>query len=200
MKKNNIMIEWDDFDNLLEIGKVDSEINSKINSVINNLKKIKDIKSIRSVIGEDLLHLAVSYKNIPFIVELINLGFNINSGDENNNTSMHYYIHNLTRVSNYYPTSEDIEIFKLLLENGGDPNYKNKYGNSPFDEVTLAFIRGYSTYEVFTLFENVAIHKDTIKDSLDTLKSISMENVKKNSDKEEIKKSISFLERKMEDY
>jgi ankyrin repeat protein len=66
-----------------------------------------------------------------YIRLLVSKGIDINSQDDNGNTALHYPLNNVLRDKMYLPYSTG--IVKILIEEGADPQIKNKEGKSPMD-------------------------------------------------------------------
>ena len=81
--------------------------------------------------GKNVLLASVGSNQKDYIRMLVSKGIDINSQDDDGNTSLHYPLSNVIRDKRYLPYSK--EIVKVLIEEGADPHIKNKDGKSPTD-------------------------------------------------------------------
>ena len=81
--------------------------------------------------GRNALLVSVGSHQKEYIELLKSNGIDINSQDIDGNTALHYPLINVLENKLYLPYST--EIVKILLEEGADPQVKNKEGKSPMD-------------------------------------------------------------------
>ena len=86
--------------------------------------------------GVSPLHRAVRYRNPKVLEFLIKIGANVNYADKRNaSTALHKVVFNSGAPSIKGKSDEAIEIIKILLDNGANPNLKNNKGKTPIDYV-----------------------------------------------------------------
>ena len=86
--------------------------------------------------GVSPLHRAVRYRNPKVVEFLIKRGANVNYADKRNaSTALHKAVFNSGAPSTKRKSEEAIEIIKILLDNGANPNLKNNKGKLPIDYV-----------------------------------------------------------------
>jgi ankyrin repeat protein len=87
--------------------------------------------SITDPAGRNALLVSVSSHQKEYIELLVSKGIDINSRDNDGNTALHYPLINVLKNKLYLPYSK--EIVKILMEEGADPQIRNKQGKSPMD-------------------------------------------------------------------
>jgi ankyrin repeat protein len=81
--------------------------------------------------GRNALLVSVGSNRKEYIRLLVSKGIDINSRDNDGNTALHYPLMNVLKNKMYLPYSK--EIVKTLVEEGADPQIRNKQGKSPMD-------------------------------------------------------------------
>ncbi len=81
--------------------------------------------------GKNALLVSVDSPQKGYIKRLVSKGVDINSQDNDGNTSLHYLFIKILGNKMYIPYCK--EIAAVLLEEGADPNIKNNEGKSPMD-------------------------------------------------------------------
>jgi ankyrin repeat protein len=87
--------------------------------------------NILDPMGKNALLVSIGSHQIGYIKLLVSTGIDINSQNNYGNTALHYPIFNVLKNKMYLPYSK--EIVKNLVEEGADPNVKNKDGKTPMD-------------------------------------------------------------------
>jgi ankyrin repeat protein len=87
--------------------------------------------SITDPTGRNALLVSVSSNQKEYIRLLVSKGIDINSWDNDGNTALHYPLISVLENKLYLPYSK--EIVKILMEEGADPQIRNKEGKSPMD-------------------------------------------------------------------
>jgi ankyrin repeat protein len=81
--------------------------------------------------GRNALLVSVGSHQKDYIGLLVSMGIDINSQDNEGNTALHYTLINVLKNKMYLPYSK--ELVKIMVEEGADPNIRNKEGKSPMD-------------------------------------------------------------------
>jgi ankyrin repeat protein len=81
--------------------------------------------------GRNALLVSVGSHQKDYIGLLVSMGIDINSQDNEGNTALHYTLINVLKNKMYLPYSK--ELVKIMVEEGADPNIRNKEEKSPMD-------------------------------------------------------------------
>ncbi len=81
--------------------------------------------------GKNALLASVGSNQKEYIGMLVSKGADINSGDGDGNTALHYALNDVLTDKRYLPLSKG--IVEVLMKEGADPHIKNKEGKSPMD-------------------------------------------------------------------
>jgi ankyrin repeat protein len=88
----------------------------------------------------NLLHEAIAYQNNDIAIDLIKRGIDLDHRDKDGKTPLHY-------CANYL----NIIIAKYIIDNGGDLNICDNFGNNP---MWVAVFNSRGNYEMVKLFMN----------------------------------------------
>ena len=80
-----------------------------------------DINTLEEDTGRSFLHYAIASELQELSLYLINRGIDVNIQDDNGDTALHFL-----------PVYHNIEIGKAIMKAGGNPNIRNRHGNSGF--------------------------------------------------------------------
>jgi ankyrin repeat protein len=129
---------------------------------INNI----DINTLNEY-KQNLLQESIAYNSHDISCDLIKRNINLNHKDDDGKTSLHY----CAAHGNY-------DVAKLILENGGDINICDNYGNNPL-WVAVFNARGvYNLVRLFIVFKaNINSKNNADKSPLDFAKQIEDEEL-----------------------
>lgn len=113
--------------------------------------------------GQNLLHEAVTSRNVEFVNELIKRHIELNHKDANFQTPLHYAAYHKT-----------LEIAETILIYGGSLNVEDKYGNQPLWTAVFNARGNYELVLIFLRFKPDVNHRNNnCKSPLDFARQIN---------------------------
>ncbi|MBD9354546.1 ankyrin repeat domain-containing protein [Methylomonas albis] len=117
--------------------------------------------------GQNMLHEAVAYNNLPFAKALIKRNIDVNHRDIKSQTPLHY-------AANH----GFLDIAELILNSGGSLNIEDDYGNQPTWTAVFNARGNYEIVKCFLKFKPDISHKNRAgRSPLDFANQINDQNL-----------------------